>query len=188
MMCRTSTFKQVQSLHLKQKCSVSGMHNGTDLLQDLCKINFVSCMCVGQDLLDTFGCFLPSILCTHGHYESTQLLDMTHNVYHIETHLMLKYQSSRLFTFNYTQWLVIMICVDDGLCSLDSSGDWPNPFRRGERVGKIPTTSGEATSGRNFEFFTSHERYIPIPHAWFSRRGGKIIPTTRGGAKRSLEW
>ena len=42
----------------------------------------------------------------------------------------------------------------------------------------VPTTSGEATSGRNYEFSTSHE----IPKSWFSRRGEKQIPTTRGGA------
>jgi len=33
-----------------------------------------------------------------------------------------------------------------------------NPFRRRGRDGIIPTTSGEATSGRNYEFSTSHER------------------------------
>ena len=41
---------------------------------------------------------------------------------------------------------------------------WPtiwdclNPFRRRGRDGIIPTTSGKATSGRNYEFSTSHER------------------------------
>ena len=33
-----------------------------------------------------------------------------------------------------------------------------NPFRRRGWDGIIPTTSGEATSGRNYEFSTSHER------------------------------
>ena len=33
-----------------------------------------------------------------------------------------------------------------------------DPFRRRGMDGIIPTTSGEATSGRNYEFSTSHER------------------------------
>jgi hypothetical protein len=36
--------------------------------------------------------------------------------------------------------------------------DFGNAFRRRGRDGIIPTTSGEATSGRNYEFSTSHER------------------------------
>ena len=59
---------------------------------------------------------------------------------------------------------------------------WRNPFRRRGRDGIIPTTSGEATSGRNYEFSTSHERQFQFPKSWFSRRGEKQIPTTRGGA------
>ena len=46
----------------------------------------------------------------------------------------------------------------------------------------IPTTSGEATSGGNYEFPTRHERQFQFPKSWFSRRGEKQIPTTRGGA------
>ena len=52
--------------------------------------------------------------------------------------------------------------------------------RRGEK--KVPTTSGEATSGRNYEFPTRHERQFQFPKSWFSRRGEKQIPTTRGVA------
>ena len=37
-------------------------------------------------------------------------------------------------------------------------GECLNPFRRRGWDGIIPTTSGEATSGRNYEFSTSHER------------------------------
>ena len=59
---------------------------------------------------------------------------------------------------------------------------WPNPFRKRVRDGIFPTTSGEATSGRKYDFPTSHERHIPIPHAWRSRRDGRLIPTTRGEA------
>ena len=72
--------------------------------------------------------------------------------------------------------------VNWNLPQKNSLGNWPNPFRRRGRDGKIPNTSGEATSGRNFEFPTSHERHIPIPHTWFSRRGGNIISTMRGEA------
>ena len=43
----------------------------------------------------------------------------------------------------------------------------------------IPTTSGEATSGGNYEFPTRHERQFQFPKSWFSRRGEKQIPTTR---------
>ena len=60
--------------------------------------------------------------------------------------------------------------------------DVSNPFRRRGRDGIIPTTSGEATSGRNYEFPMRHERQFQFPKSWFSRRGEKQISTTRGGA------
>ena len=37
-----------------------------------------------------------------------------------------------------------------------------NPFRRRGWDGIIPTTSGKATSGRNYEFSMSHERQFPF--------------------------
>ena len=80
-----------------------------------------------------------------------------------------------------SNWIFPLLILPKSFNNL-AGMQWPNPFRRRRRDGKIPTTSGEATSGRNFEFPTSHERHIPIPHTWFSRRGGNIIPTTRGEA------
>ena len=89
-----------------------------------------------------------------------------------------------IFCHGEKDWKILSLV--EGLGNL--SVEWPNPFRRRRRDGEIPTTSGKATSGRNFEFPTSHERHIQIPHTWFSRRGGNIIPTTRGEASRGRNY
>ena len=54
------------------------------------------------------------------------------------------------------------------------------PLRKRLWDGIFPTTSGEATSGRKYDFPTSHERHIPIPHLWLSSCDGRLIPTTHG--------
>ena len=59
----------------------------------------------------------------------------------------------------FTKKLVKMLRQN---CQIDQSAttiaDCLNPFRRRGRDGIIPTMSGEATIGRNYEFSTSHER------------------------------
>ena len=81
-----------------------------------------------------------------------------------------------------TSCIIINNTIAEILTSNFVGTQWRNPFRRRGRDGIIPTTSGEATSGRNYEFSTSHERQFQFPMSWFSRRGEKQISTTRGRA------